>query len=56
MTFWPGCYKDWTVLSKVFTIQWISSRETNCVKNCIEIYPLDGAIHHLSNWGLVTGY
>ena len=28
MTFWPGCYKDWIVLSNGFTIQWISIRET----------------------------
>ena len=56
MTFLPGCYKDWIVLSNGFTIQWISIRETNCVKNCIKIYPQDGAIHHLGNWGLVTGY
>ena len=32
MTFWPGCYKDWKVLSNRFTIQWISIRET---KKCV---------------------
>ena len=31
MTFWPGFYKGWMVLSNGFTIQWMSTRETNCV-------------------------